>query len=443
MATFEKEDVIQEYGSLEAFARADDNRPCLRIYESEHNYHVVRKPEDEKAILTSPYVHNPRLVWDINRGLIRETMPKHQGFEVKGQGSIEKTAKCRNLYSFGATDGANAVIEIRCDQGHSTALITAVGTVAKYDDRVRKTLIEQGCDVGGLWPNAENVTKAQMEQLKAMGQLKRGRAHKKKQSDAKPHDVAPSAAWPTGKVMVTGEQLEQMSIPERLRAEIEGNMMFLRYLATCGKLDHDKMATYLSMMEQFGKHYTPSTKNEMLNAGTLILPKRQSDGTYLDGYEQVRSSNMASHMEAITTFIDLLSKMSPQPSNAAIAKAYLDELDELKLQGANLGGTNLEGAIVAQEQLEECTLLRTLTGHTKPVHCIAISPDGQILASGSADQKIKLWNLRTGELLRTLEGHRGWLYSVSSVAISPDGQTLVSGSHDQTIKIWRMYQPLH
>ncbi len=71
MATFEK-NVIQQYGSLEAFARADG---CLRIYESEDNYHVVRKPEDEKAILTSPYIRNPRLVWDINKGLISEWTP--------------------------------------------------------------------------------------------------------------------------------------------------------------------------------------------------------------------------------------------------------------------------------------------------------------------------------------------------------------------------------
>jgi WD40 repeat protein len=60
--------------------------------------------------------------------------------------------------------------------------------------------------------------------------------------------------------------------------------------------------------------------------------------------------------------------------------------------------------------------------------------DGQTLASGSQDETIKLWNLKTGDLLRTLTGHKG---SVRSVAISADGQTLASGSLDQTIKLWK------
>jgi WD40 repeat protein len=62
-----------------------------------------------------------------------------------------------------------------------------------------------------------------------------------------------------------------------------------------------------------------------------------------------------------------------------------------------------------------------------------MSPDGQMLASGSEDKTIKLWNLKTGDLLCTLTGHEG---SVRSVAISPDGQTLASGSHDNSIKLW-------
>jgi len=59
MPTFEKH-VVKSYGSLEEFAEADG---CYRIYESDTNYHTVRKPADEQAILSSPYVRNPRLVW--------------------------------------------------------------------------------------------------------------------------------------------------------------------------------------------------------------------------------------------------------------------------------------------------------------------------------------------------------------------------------------------
>jgi WD40 repeat protein len=56
-----------------------------------------------------------------------------------------------------------------------------------------------------------------------------------------------------------------------------------------------------------------------------------------------------------------------------------------------------------------------------------------MLASGSYDNTIKLWDARTGSVLQTLEGHSDW---VRSVAFSHDSQMLASGSNDKTIKLW-------
>ncbi|MEB3218555.1 MAG: serine/threonine-protein kinase [Nostocales cyanobacterium 94392] len=78
-------------------------------------------------------------------------------------------------------------------------------------------------------------------------------------------------------------------------------------------------------------------------------------------------------------------------------------------------------------------LQKTLTEHSDWVNSVAISPDGNILASGSFDNTIKLWNLATGELIRTLAEHSDW---VNSVAFSPDGNLLASGSSGGTIKLW-------
>jgi hypothetical protein len=78
-------------------------------------------------------------------------------------------------------------------------------------------------------------------------------------------------------------------------------------------------------------------------------------------------------------------------------------------------------------------LITTLSGHTSLVNSVAFSPDGRLLASGSADKTIKLWEVATGSLVRTLSGHTD---SVSSVAFSPDGRLLASGSSDNTIKLW-------
>ena len=70
---------------------------------------------------------------------------------------------------------------------------------------------------------------------------------------------------------------------------------------------------------------------------------------------------------------------------------------------------------------------RTLIGHSSGVLSVAFSPNGRMVASGSADETVKLWNTQTGALLKTLTGHDD---NVTSVAFSPGGQVVVSGSWD-------------
>ncbi len=66
---------------------------------------------------------------------------------------------------------------------------------------------------------------------------------------------------------------------------------------------------------------------------------------------------------------------------------------------------------------------RSLSGHQNWVSALAISPNGQVLASASLDRTVKLWNLATGELIGTLYSGRA-----TTLAFSPDGQTLATGS---------------
>jgi WD40 repeat protein len=73
-----------------------------------------------------------------------------------------------------------------------------------------------------------------------------------------------------------------------------------------------------------------------------------------------------------------------------------------------------------------------LIGHTSNVFSLKqITPS--ILVSGSLDNTIKLWDITSGQLIRTLTGHSGWIRLTVDLLNS---QTLVSGSSDQTIKLW-------
>ena len=80
-------------------------------------------------------------------------------------------------------------------------------------------------------------------------------------------------------------------------------------------------------------------------------------------------------------------------------------------------------------------LIRTLEGHSAQVLSVAISPDGQTLVSGSKDKTIKEWNLNTGQEIRSIQGH---LADVNAIAISSHGQMFASASDDKTIKVWNL-----
>ena len=102
-----------------------------------------------------------------------------------------------------------------------------------------------------------------------------------------------------------------------------------------------------------------------------------------------------------------------------------------------------DGQILASGTNDRIKLWVITTGEDKPaftvdsdgITALSFSPDGKFLAIGSRDHKVQIWNLNTSKIICTLAGHYS---AITSVAFSPDGEKLVSSSEDNIIKIWRL-----
>jgi WD40 repeat protein len=102
-------------------------------------------------------------------------------------------------------------------------------------------------------------------------------------------------------------------------------------------------------------------------------------------------------------------------SRSIAAPLWVDKTHDVRILDAESGRT-----------------IRSLGGPTG-AYSVTYSPDGRMLALGSQDRTVKVWDARTGELLHTFRGHTAW---VKGIAFAPDSRRLVSSSLDGTIKVW-------
>lgn len=78
-----------------------------------------------------------------------------------------------------------------------------------------------------------------------------------------------------------------------------------------------------------------------------------------------------------------------------------------------------------------------LKGHSEVVYAVALSPDSRMVATGSFDQSLKLWDAASGQELRTFGGPSGHQKLVLCLAFSPDGKLLASGGADNQVRLWK------
>jgi WD40 repeat protein len=159
---------------------------------------------------------------------------------------------------------------------------------------------------------------------------------------------------------------------------------------------------------------------EAIKAGKILQKYNESNPEVLNALQE--SLKGRSECNRLEEHSNSVNSVSFSPDGKILASGSSDETIRL---------WNLERG-------KEGEVIHTFKGHKGQVNSVSFSPDGKILASGSADETIRLWNLesgREGEVLHTFTGHGNY---VNSVSFSPDGKILASGSADETIRLWNL-----
>ncbi|PKU31459.1 wd repeat-containing protein 5 [Limosa lapponica baueri] len=86
---------------------------------------------------------------------------------------------------------------------------------------------------------------------------------------------------------------------------------------------------------------------------------------------------------------------------------------------------------ISGHKLGKC--LKTLKGHSNYVFCCNFNPQSNLIVSGSFDESVRIWDVKTGKCLKTLPAHSD---PVSAVHFNRDGSLIVSSSYDGLCRIW-------
>ena len=184
--------------------------------------------------------------------------------------------------------------------------------------------------------------------------------------------------------------------------------------------------------------FSPDGKTIASGSGRLVYFGRSEDQGECVGQEiRLWDANTGELLKTLIGHTSVVNSVVFSPDGKTIAsgsghwagyEGIYSDGEEIRLWNANTG-----------------ELLKTLTGHKDVVSSVVFSPDGNLivsgdwyswdgyLSSGTWSGEIRVWDAKTGEHIKTLTGHTG---GVSSVAFSPDGKTLASGRTDGTILLW-------
>ena len=177
------------------------------------------------------------------------------------------------------------------------------------------------------------------------------------------------------------------------------------------------IVTTTGVFSQYGKNFAQAVELPMTIADKFDFAVLFSETDIANNLVK-----LTKEVPIFTTHTEKIVALAISPSGAFIATGSSDWTIEV-------------WKVPDKEPLKETDIgdpLWILKGHAGTVTAVAFSPSGKVLASGSADQRVRLWDLTTGQHLRTFSNHTS---KISALAFATDN-VLASGSSDGTIFIW-------
>jgi WD40 repeat protein len=140
-------------------------------------------------------------------------------------------------------------------------------------------------------------------------------------------------------------------------------------------------------------------------------------------------------LDTVETRGTLLEVLESNPYPTTYLRGHAEQVQSVAIspEGQTLASGSFDGTIVLWDVATHQQLGRPLVGHTGKVYSVTFSSDGQTLASGGEEGSIIFWDVASREVRERFESGAG---EVRSVALSLDGKTLAVGSFDGSIRLW-------
>lgn len=161
--------------------------------------------------------------------------------------------------------------------------------------------------------------------------------------------------------------------------------------------------------------------------GLFYLQRRYSE------VEKIKALNATSELQ-LAANLELESLLT-----SIKAGQSFDRLNWFGIDSEIASSLRIQTAATLQQALGETQEINRLEGHSQRVNSVSVSPDGQLIASGSDDGTVKIWH-SDGKFLHQLEGGEEG-DRINSVAFNPDGTLLAFASSGGAVKLWNPANP--